>query len=294
MTILGENVVFPPWAKLIRPQGDSTPRESHDSPGEREIEEEEVYIRKRCFHLLSEQMDQTMKCVMQESLSSCVATLEELLDASNPTIDQESTPSRKRQKQVDFDATSTVSLEGLESELFDRQQESYCLHDPLLLPVVLLQGPSFGADRRAQMDCLAKKFEKSRPLSAVIQMELSSQRNYIGMQELVKKCHCLSAVLSTGGLYRRIVKRKKKKACSFSDLLLLWASLSEYSEIVIFLDVSTVQVCDLWFDSRSSCANQHPCFYLSIRPMNYFTALNFVTFCTLSLQSVQNKAFQSA
>lgn len=271
---------------MIPPKGRGKPRESQESPEDGEKHEEEMHLRKRCFRILSRQMDQAMDDVMTELLTPCLSTLEAYLQASSPIIDSHSSkerspepPRQKRQKNEPPKMTATIksSLEGLDVALFDRQQDTHSLQDPLLLPVVLVQGPSFGADRRAQFACLENGFKTSHPASATIQMELPARRQYNAMQELVQKCHYLSPVLSSGGMHRRIVRRKRKKVCFFSDLLLLWASLCEFNEIVIFLNVSiNVNLCDMgiWFESISLLINL---FFVYIRLMKYFIAPNCTT-----------------
>lgn len=248
-----KNIKLPRWANLIQPQEETPSKENSWLLDEDEIREEEVFMRKRCFHILFNHMDQAMNQVLEDSVEPCCASLEALINAAAP--DQEepqprandgmSSSSRKRQK-LSFSTCSNKTpensfLKGLNTPLFDQQQEIHVPHDPLLLPVILLEGPSFGRDRRAQVDCLAKTLQKSRRRSAVVQVQLSSQRRFQGMQELVRQLHYLSPILSTEPLHRRIVKRRKKRAISFLDLLLLWAqNVSEYNEIVIFLHVSTV------------------------------------------------------
>ena len=195
-----------------------------------------MHLRKHCFRSLSRQMDDAMDEVMTESLVPCLATLEAYLQASSPTNDHHSStealptpPIQKKQKKE----PSTMTIQGLDVTLFDRQHYSHFRQDPLLLPVVLVQGPSFGTDRRAQFTCLENCFKKYHPSSATIHLELPAQRQFNAMQELVRRCHCLSPVLSFGGMHRKIVRRKRKKVCFYSDLLLLWASLCEFKEIVI-------------------------------------------------------------
>lgn len=223
----GQNVILPRWAKLIPPQREIAKSQSQDKPDEDEVEEEETYVRKRFFHRLSQQMHQAIGDVFDESLASRVSTLEDFLDAATPTPEEQ--PSRKRRRVASPSKTSESA------SLFDQQQATNSKDDPLLLPVITVQGPSFGVDRRALMDCLAKNLQKSRPRSAVVQVQHSLQRK--GIYELVRQCHVLSPVLSSAQLHRSIAKRRKKKACSFSDMLLLWAQhVSDLDEIVVFLN----------------------------------------------------------
>ena len=275
-------VKLPGWAKLIRPKKQPSSTMTRRKP--LDTREEEAYMRKRCYHILSKDMDDVMVHVLQEALAPSLELLQDYLDAAAPPSDRRSktassfnnTPqptSRRKRQRLFSSATSptpaaaqnhqetslleppsSLLLEGLDSQLFDEQQEPQTPHDPLLLPIVVLQGPSFGLDRKAQADCIVKSLRNSRTHSAVVKVEpqhrhrqqrgggsgRNTSTNWM-MQELVRQCHAQVPVLSTESLKRRITKRIKKKACTFSDMLLLWAQhITCYDEIVIVLDVSTV------------------------------------------------------
>ena len=287
---------LPRWAKLIRPKKQPTSTMTKRQP--LTVREEEVYMRKRCFHILSNDMNDAMDHVLEETIAPSLDLIRDYLDAAAPPADLRSsslspgktsashsmTPvqprsSRKRQRlfsastpnPVPNNSNSPVSttetsssfvLEGLDSQLFDQQQEPQVSHDPLLLPIILLEGPPFSLDRKAHSDCITACLRKSRTNSVVVKVapqrrygqrgaggkgsntshnsnSNDNSANHWMMQELVRQCHAQIPVLNTESLQRRIVKRKKKKACTYSDMLLLWAQhIACYDEIVIVLDVS--------------------------------------------------------
>jgi hypothetical protein len=256
---LNPDAKLPSWAQVIKPK--SLPASSSAKRKAFSTNEEEAYLRTRCFHILSKQMDNAVQDVMKECLSPCIASLESFLDASLPAARSEDNaaniaveaqgPSRKRPRMSPFNSTTHPLMEGLDIALFDRQQEDNAQIDLLLLPVaVLQQGPSFGLDRQEQVQHLLTYLRESRPRAAVVQ--LKEPRTYrsrasaahfqrIMMQELVRECHQQYPILATEPLRRRILRRKKKKASSFSDLLILWAQhVTCLDEIVVFLDVSMI------------------------------------------------------
>lgn len=239
----------PSWAKLIRPR-----RPTSDSGDQLEAflrKEEEAYVRKRCFHILSQQMRRAKQEVLQDALASCLDRLGDYLDAACPSNDlrpasfmsRTGPPLRKRHRLSSKTTETTTSsqpvLPGINLQLFDEQQEDDIPHDPLLLPIIVLEGPAFGLDRKDQMEELMKSLQMTQKQSAVVKVERSSRRHFHYMQELVQQCHQLFPVLSSEPLRRRIINRKKKKACTYSDMLLLWAQhVTCYDEIVVFLNVS--------------------------------------------------------
>jgi len=258
---------LPAWAKLIKPRKLATSTMAKRQP--LETREEEVYMRKRCYHVLSRHMESAMDQVLQEVMTPSVRLLRDYLDyavvpsasldsSSNPTSSckrqRSSSPTPQENKIQSKQSVAPVILDGLDSQLFDQQQDTHSLQDHLLLPVVVLEGPSFGLDRKAQVKTLVNLLTISRPESAVIEVESQhrpSQHRRRGqatassnwmMQALVQQCHAQVPVLSSESLHRRIIKRKKRKACTFSDMLLMWAQHStSYKDIVVVLDVSNFQ-----------------------------------------------------
>lgn len=241
---LNPDATLPKWAKIVKPK--SLPTSSSGGREPLSSIEEESYIRTRCYHILASQMDSVIFRVMEESLEPVLASLEMFLDASCPVRSNSSMsphPTRKRARLATSESLPTL-LEGLDGSLFDRQQENLAPHDPLLLPFLVLQGPTFGPDRQDQINVLLQMLQDSRKRAAVVKVERrnnnsNNRRRFPWMQELIRQCHQQYPILHSESLHRRITKRKKKKACTFSEMLLLWAQhVTCYDELVIFLNVS--------------------------------------------------------
>ena len=90
MTTASKGPSLPRWAKLIPPLVGREPRKLQESPDDDEKEEEEMQMRKSCFRILSNQMDQAMQDVLEDNLMPCVGTLEAYLEASSPIKGSES------------------------------------------------------------------------------------------------------------------------------------------------------------------------------------------------------------
>ncbi|CAB9525012.1 expressed unknown protein [Seminavis robusta] len=275
-----KNVRLPRWATLMRPEEgpkisvSTAVENARDDEHLEELEletrqEEALYMRKRCFHILSQEMDQCLAQVYRDTTKPCLDALQDFLDASAPPRELRHSKSdsdndndnktesnnggalasRKRQR-LDFSSESEASpgsntlLKGLDSALFDQQQEPWAPQDPLLLPIFLIQCPFFyGQDRNTQVDQLVQSLRDARKRSAVIKVERKTsaggkQRQGIWMKELVQQCHNLLPVLMMEPLRKRIEKRRKKKACTFSEQFLLWAQNAPcYDELVVFLNI---------------------------------------------------------
>lgn len=268
-------VKLPGWAKLTRPKKQPSSKNFKRQP--LETREEEAYMRKRCYYILAGDMNDAMDCVLKEALAPSIDALQDYLNAAAPPselrslsaihnngstsniLPEHASSSRnthKRQRLFsstpnpapanEDNTTSTTTpnilLEGLDSELFDMQQDAQTPHDPLLLPIIILDGPPFGLDRKSMADSIVTSLRKSRTLSVVVQVEPKHQHHQSStnwmMHELVKQCNAQVPVLSNDeALHRRITKRRKKKACTFSDMLLLWAQhITSFEDIVIVLE----------------------------------------------------------
>jgi len=237
---------------------------------ETEKEDQEAYVRKRCFHILSAQMDQAMDGVQQEALVPCVSEIQDYLNAATPSLELRANQFNKNEADASSVAASSTNnkrrqlfpsaSDGAElginvQSIIDQQQEAPTSHDPLLLPVILLRGAPFSLDRKDQRKHLVQMLRKARKRSCVVEIDNNSltltRSTRLGsswtgqsyrnnwMHELVLQCHAQFPVLSTGHLRRRLLKRKRKRACIFSDMLLMWAqNVTCFDEIVVFLDVS--------------------------------------------------------
>ena len=262
-----KDVKLPRWATLLLPDdGDEAPPKAlvfRASKGEEEDnedqhyvarQEEATYMRKRCFHILAHQMAQCMDQVYQQSTVSCLETLQDFLAASTPVhaeadvhrnTSSDEPLERNRQKRQKRDhslSESYVHIEGLDSTLFDQQQELWEPQDPLLLPVFLLHCTSFSAmDRITQMEHIVHGLRADRKRSAVVLLEkraTGKKRRHCWMRQLVQALHSLLPILSASEFLRqRIVKRQKKRACNFTDLLLLWAqNVACYDDLIIVVN----------------------------------------------------------
>jgi hypothetical protein len=265
-----KDVKLPRWAALILP--DEAPskalvsRASNEEGSDKvdqEFEachEEALYMRKRCFHILADQIDQVIAQVYRKATEPCLESLQDFLDASSPSSDQKRAfteavhnvnhtsdeqlemTCRKRQRLNHSLSESDTHIDGLDSSLFDQQQELWTPQDPLLLPVILLHCPSFcSIDRINQISHIVHGLRIGRKRSAVVHLQkkpTGKKRQHCWMRQLVQAIHNLLPILSASeSLRRRIVKRQKKKACTFNDLLLLWAqNVSCYDELIIVIN----------------------------------------------------------
>ena len=319
-------VKLPKWAKLMRPHNNNQKKKQKQSASKSSsttttpkmtkrrqpltIRQEEIYLRKRCYHILSQALDDTMDHVLEESLASSLDRIQDFLDAAAPKLSAAiaadtlekgfpisataETPQPTTMKRQRLLSTSSLTspesarhLDHPQQILLDQQQEAHNSHDPLLLPIIVLEGPPFGLDRKAYSKCITRSLRNQRPRSVIVNVTApfsssSHHRQRTGggvgkvststnngntnsnsgggssssrygdalesnnnnnnnwmMPELVRACHAQVPVLnSIESLQRRILKRKRKKACTYSDLLLLWAQhVTEYDEIVVVLDV---------------------------------------------------------
>lgn len=250
---------LPSWAKVIKPK--SLPTSSSAKRQPMSTKAEEAYLRTRCFHILSKQMDHVMDSVMDECLQPSLKALEGFLDGSapppkeSPSLEGSSlSPIRKRPR-IDLSSSPSPSpssippfLDGLDVSIFDQQQRNSAPKDPLLLPIMVLQGPTFNLDRYEQVNHLAASLRNARERALVVHVQRNNQnhsrgsskgrRTFQWMQELMRQCHQQFPILDTEPLRRRIIKRKKKRAMTFSDMLVLWAQhVNCFDEVVVFLEV---------------------------------------------------------
>ncbi len=120
-------------------------------------------------------------------------------------------------------------------------------HNPLLLPVMILEGPSYRLDRQEWMRHLVLSTKQTRPRSAVVWLRRptasaarAAAANTSGVQhvfsrqaELMRQCLRLEDDLPPA------LKSKRKLAkASLTDMLLLWAGhTTAFDDTVVFWEM---------------------------------------------------------
>ena len=215
---------LPSWATLIHPRFDSDLKE----PVPRnpvELVEEESYLRTRSYHAMSRQMDLAAAHSFQKLSKTVQAQLSKLIDKIEPVEDEPSPPS-KRARMEEQDAEF---LRGICS-IIDPPKR----YNPLLLPILILQGPSYCLDRQEWMKQLVLSTKRTRRRSAVVWLRPTTGLSVSWQEEVTRQClnqeqDDLPAILR---------KRRKIAKASITEILLTWASHTQaFDDVLIYLEV---------------------------------------------------------
>jgi len=219
---------LPPWATLIYPRFDSNLK----GPVPRnpvELVEEESYLRTRSYHALNRQMDLAVADSFQQ-LSKCVeAQLAEVVDKISPAEnegDEQSPPTKRARTEKQKDADPLCSI----CPIIDPPER----YSPLLLPILIVQGPSYCLDRQEWMKYLVMSTKRKRRRSAVVWLRPSTTGLSVSWQEELTR-QCLN---QEPDLPAALCKRRKLAKASITEILLTWASHTHaFDDILIYLEV---------------------------------------------------------
>jgi hypothetical protein len=251
---------LPSWATLVVPRFKVT---SQSRASSLSLPEEESYLRTRSYHAASRQMNKAASEALQLLAAPVHAELQDLLakvgtSSNSSTGDSENadanansaaanaagagsqdsiSPSPVKRPRTSQDATEA---DGYRMELSTR-------YNPLLLPVMILEGPSYRLDRQEWMRHLVLSTKQTRPRSAVVWLRRptasaarTAAANTAGVPhvfsrqaELMRQCLRLEDDLPPA------LKSKRKLAkASLTDMLLLWAGhTTAFDDIVVFWEM---------------------------------------------------------
>jgi hypothetical protein len=226
---------LPSWAKLVAPRFKvkSEGRESFLS-----LEEEEGYLRTRSYHAASRQMDKAAAEALEVLAEPVHAELKNLLNkvdrnSNADDADESVSSSPAKRSRTSQDATETD----------DYRIDLSTRYNPLLLPVMILEGPSYRLDRQEWMRHLVRSTKHKRPRSAVVWLRLPtatataagglSSQVSSRQAELTRQCLKLE-----GNLLPALLSKSKLAKASLTDILLLWAGhTTSFDDIVIFWEM---------------------------------------------------------
>jgi hypothetical protein len=247
-------IEFPKWATLVVPRFKVAPIKDREFLS---LPEEESYLRTRSYHAASRQMDKAATEALQLLAAPVHAELRDLLakvgtSSSNSTsngdnggadADAESigSPSPAKRSRTSQDATEA---DGYRMELSTR-------YNPLLLPVMILEGPSYRLDRQEWMRHLVLSTKQTRPRSAVVWLRrptastaqtAAAAANTAGgvphvfsrQEELTRQC----LRLGQDDLPPALKSKRKLAKASLTDMLLLWAGhTTAFDDIIVFWEM---------------------------------------------------------
>jgi hypothetical protein len=248
---------LPSWATLVVPRFKVT---SVGRASSLSLLEEESYLRTRSYHAASRQMDKAASEALKDLAAPVHAELQDMLakvgtssssstgDGDNAEANTDNAAGAGAQDSNDSPSpskrprTSQVATEadGYRMALSTR-------YNPLLLPVMILEGPSYRLDRQEWMRHLVLSTKQTRPRSAVVWLRRptasaarTAAANTAGVPhvfsrqaELMRQCLRLEDDLPPA------LKSKRKLAkASLTDMLLLWAGhTTAFDDIVVFWEM---------------------------------------------------------
>lgn len=245
-------VTLPKYATLIRPSFEKKLDQIGCKTEPLSLADEEAYLRTRAFQGLSRQMDQAMEEALVRTLNgSFHVALNQLLEQVTPQEDDE--PARKRARVTSEESERITTCGSLEvatdaggddaakvttKESTDRKSpsdrftlEPCTLFNPLLLPILFLEGPSYGVDRNNWMNHLVQTTRKQRQRSNVVWLRPTPGLDLTLQEELLRQCLTKEPHLSS-----KLRKKSFLERASVTDTLLEWASTTKaYDDIVVFL-----------------------------------------------------------
>jgi hypothetical protein len=240
---------LPSWATLVVPRFKVT---SEGRASSLSLPEEESYLRTRSYHAASRQMDKAASEALQVLAAPVHAELQDLLakvstSSSSSTNDGDNADAAGAQEYISPSPAKRPRTSQDATEAEEYRMELSTRYNPLLLPVMILEGPSYRLDRQEWMRHLVLSTKQIRPRSAVVWLRRPTASaahtavvNTAGVphvfsrqEELMRQCLRLEDDLPPA------LKSKRKLAkASLTDMLLLWAGhTTAFDDIVVFWEM---------------------------------------------------------
>lgn len=234
---------LPRWAKIITPNNVKKTKKTAVSRKEEPLDtcEEECYLRTVSYHALSREMDRAVSQSLRHLSLNMQNELEILQEQvlSSPLTSSVKSNSPEIATEVVATENENMSTGGNNERVDDvicSPIEPSRRYSPFLLPVLILEGPSYGLDRQEWMLHLVLSTRKKRLRSCVVWLNKNNTSSpYSSLsfqQELTRQC-----LIQEPDLPKALKNKRSLNQASYTDILAMWAANTEsFDDIVIFLD----------------------------------------------------------
>ena len=229
-SITKQNASLPKWARVVPPRFEKQLKSGMLSEP-LSVAGEEAFLRTRSYHVLSRKIDYAVEASLATLSASFHEELRDLLTQVEPEESETMEPSPAKRARSEKETTEDSPVEDFLSATY---RIDVCNRfNPLLLPMLVLQGPAHGLDRHDWMQHLVRSTKKKRPRSCTVWLHANWSLDFTWQEELTRQClsqePALSAVLR---------KRSFMAKASITDTLMEWAqSTLSFDDIVVFLEI---------------------------------------------------------